>query len=82
MKASFICITLLILTACESDESKHDRLAGDQAVNCILADKYSREYEMVALQSKTPLKDSLTRLASEYRTKCDLSTREYNRFMR
>jgi hypothetical protein len=75
-------VSLILLSACESDESKMGRLRGDQAAYCGLAEKYGREYEMVAVQVRTPLQDSLKREASNYGIQCDLATRELNRFMR
>lgn len=75
-------VSLILLSACESDESKMGRLRSDQAVKCILAEEYRREYEMVAVQVRTPLQDSLKREASNYGIQCDLATREVNRFMR
>ena len=82
LRVAFITLLLMVSTACESDESKLQRLNGDRAVNCILAEKYRREFEMVALQKRSPLQDSLARMSTEYNAKCELSTREYNRFMR
>ena len=79
--ASFISLGFLLM-ACKSDEAKLQELKYGRAVNCVLAQKYQREYEMVALQVKTPLQDSLVRMSTEYNTKCDLAERELNKFMR
>lgn len=79
--ACFISL-VMVSTACESDEAKLTRLNGDRAVACLLAEKYHNEYEMVSLQKPSHLKDSLTRQSVEWSTKCDLATREVNRFMR
>lgn len=67
---------VLIVAACESEQNKLQRLNSDRAVNCVLADKYQREYQMVMLQVKTPLQDSLLRESNKYSTKCQLAERE------
>jgi hypothetical protein len=72
----------MLLTACESDADKLTRLNGDRAVNCLLSEKYQREYEMVSLQKPSHLKDSLTLQSVAWNTKCELAERELNRFMR
>lgn len=76
---SLLCA--IALSACESDQDKLTRLNGDRAVNCVLAEKYMREYEMVMLQVRTPLQDSLARMSTEYSTKCQLAERELHKFM-
>lgn len=76
---------VLLLTACESDADKLQRLNGDRAVNCLLAQKYQREYELAEAPKSPPnlpLKDSLFREYMDYNTKCELATRDLNRFMR
>jgi hypothetical protein len=70
-----------MFVACESDHDKMERLNGDAAVQCTLAQKYEKEYEFVAAQVKTPLQDSLARMSTKYRTNCDLAQRELNKFM-
>lgn len=69
------------LTACQSDESKMAMLKGDRATACLLAQKYEREYGFVSNQPYSPKRDSLMREYSDWSTKCELATRELNRFM-
>lgn len=78
--AAFVSLSI-IFVACESDQAKIQRLDSQKATMCLNQEYYERQYEMVALQVKTPLQDSLARMTEEYRTKCDLATRDYNRFM-
>ena len=80
-----------LFAACESDEKKLQRLQGDQAMYCLNAQADQREYETArypggmtqenirALPSRAA--DSLGKIWYEYKTKCELATRDLNRFM-
>lgn len=84
--------SVLLLTACESDTDELQRLNGDRAVACLLAQKYEREYLEARTPKcgtatsiptpRTPYIDSLGREWVEYKTKCELAERDLNRFMR
>lgn len=84
----------LALLACESDEKKLSRLESERTMQCLLEQAY-REKAMASRFPKgvtvetaknrpplTPEADSLGRRWMEHHTKCELATREYNRFMR
>lgn len=85
--ATVVCF----LAACESDEKKLQRLQGDQAMYCLNAQAHYREFEAVrypgGMTAKNPRgipshkADSLRGIWYEYKTKCELATRDLNRFM-
>jgi hypothetical protein len=87
-------VILVALLACESNEKKLSRLEGDRTMYCLLEQSYREKYEaarfpggITLAQTKnrpheTPASDSLRRSYLDYHTKCELATREYNRFMR
>lgn len=82
----------LLLIGCESDEKKLQRLQGGQLMYCLDAQASQREYETARYPGgmtrenlravPTAKADSLLLVWQEYRTKCDLATRDLNRFMR
>lgn len=79
----FLLIGLLAVTACESEEAKLQRLQGDRAVACLLAQKYEREVQQSNVNRPTvTYSDTLGRLWRDWDAKCTLATRELNRFMR
>lgn len=74
---------VLLLSACESDEKKLTRLSQDQAVACLVAQSSQKAFDVTNKQKHhSPDRDSLLREALEDRTKCELATRDLNRFMR
>lgn len=76
-------LSLLILSACESEEKKLTRLSQDQAVACLVAQSSQKTFDVTSKQKHwSPDRDSLLREALEDRTKCELATRDLNRFMR
>lgn len=73
-------LLFLILTACERDLDKLQRLDTERLIQCLNAEA---EYE--ALQKarpdprkRTPATDSLARKWVERQSKCELLTRQYN----
>lgn len=77
-------MALLILTACERDLDKLQRLDSERLIQCLNAEA---EYE--ALQKarpdprkRTPSTDSLAFKWVERQSRCELATREYERFKR
>lgn len=87
LKVCFLS-SAITLTACESDTDKLQRLSQDRAVECLLVQKYREDYEAAREANKTAKKawssevDTLLSQWSERNTKCELATRELNRFMR
>jgi hypothetical protein len=81
------------LFGCESDGKKLSRLEREQATQCLLEQAY-RDKAMTARYgpggmtsanmrtAMTPEAESLGRRWIEHRTKCQLATRDYYRFMR
>lgn len=82
MKILCFCFLLSIL-ACQSDESKLSMLRGDRAIACLNAEAAQREYELAKAPKSPPSNvDSLGREYMDWTTKCELATRDLNRFMR
>lgn len=76
-------LSLLALSACQSDESKLSMLRGDRAIACLNADAAQREHELAKAPKSPPSNvDSLGRAYMDWTTKCELATRDLNRFMR
>lgn len=76
-------LSLLALSACQSDESKLSMLQGDRAIACLNAEAAQREYELAKAPKSPPSNvDSLGREYMSWTTKCELATRDLNRFMR
>lgn len=73
--------SVLLLTACESDAKKLQRLQGDRAVHCLLVDKYREDY-LAAKKAKSPHADTLLQRWNEHNTGCEIATRDLDRFMR
>lgn len=88
---TYLAVAVLSLSACESDEKKLQRLQGDQLMYCLDAQAHQREYETARYPGgmtqlnigtpATPKADSLRKIWYEYKTKCELATRDLNRFM-
>lgn len=78
----YVAVAVALLTACESDEAKLQRLSGERAVQCLLVDKYREDYLAAKRNPSNPYADTLGQQWMEANTKCELATREYNRFMR
>jgi hypothetical protein len=76
--------SMLLLTACQSDSDKLQRLQGDQTMYCLNAQADMREFELASrpLSPPVPSKDSLFGEYMKHKTACDLATRDLNRFMR
>lgn len=87
LRCCFVSV-IFVLTACQSDEEKLQRLQGDQAVHCLLVEKYREDYDLArkadhdANVARSDHTDSLLREWGDRKAKCDLATRELNRFMR
>lgn len=85
MPVPFQLLSLLVLlTACESDLDKLQRLDTERWIQCLNAEA---EYE--ALQKarpdprkRTPQTDTLAAKWIERQAKCELATRDYERFRR
>lgn len=87
-------VLLPALLACESDEKKIARLEGERTMHCLLEQSYRDKYTAARFPKgitvavtkhpppETPESDSLRRRWMDHHTKCELATREYNRFMR
>jgi hypothetical protein len=69
----YIIIAMPLLTSCESDDKKLERLGGDKQTACLAAEWNYQAY----LKHEQDAKEWM-----ESRRRCDLATREYNRFMR
>lgn len=84
--------SVFLLIACRSDADKLQRLEGDQSTACLVAEMDKKEYETARFPGgmtreniripATPAAESLGRKWYNQKTKCDLATRDLNRFMR
>lgn len=76
-------LSLLTFSGCESDEAKLQRLRSEQTMACLLARSYQRDVVNSNLNRATiTYSDTLGRRAREYQVKCELATRNLDRFMR
>lgn len=75
-------ISILLLAACESDETKFQRLRGEQGTQCLLVQKYREDLDAARKSPQNPYRDTLLQQWGEANTKCELATRDLNRFMR
>ena len=74
----FLSVTF-VLTACESDTDKLQRLEGERAVQCLLAQKYEKDF--LSFKKSSPAATAAATQWSLHDAKCQLATRELNRFM-
>jgi hypothetical protein len=88
-----VLVGVIAIAACQSDAEKLTRLEQERTTECLLEQAYhdkamTARYGpggMTPANMSTPLTreaDSSARLWIEHRTKCELATRDYNRFMR
>lgn len=78
-------LTVLLLTVimgCESDAAKLQRLQGEQASQCLLAESLNGQLALGMNQQPGKGRDSLLAAWNEHYTKCQLAQRDLNRFMR
>ena len=71
---------IVAASACEADLAKLQRLEVEKSIQCLneqfYTDKYTRA-RPARLDSTTVESDSLARMVSHYRAKCELLTRQY-----
>jgi hypothetical protein len=93
MTRFFALLAVVLLTsACESNEKKLARLEREKTTACLNERASFRKLNEVRFPGgvtresvhtpPTPAAESLGKEWMSYRTKCELATREYDRFMR
>jgi hypothetical protein len=76
------CITILVVVcACESEDERLERLETDKVTACLRAERFYDRYRS-RTDSSDEMRDSLGEEWQAEKRKCDLATRELNRFMR
>ena len=88
--ACFLSFSIMFV-ACESDEKKLQRLQGEWGTACLNAQMDQRDYEAARYPGGVTVRnlaglpsrkaDSLFLVWQDHKTKCDLATRDLNRFM-
>lgn len=86
MRVSAVILALILLSACESSERKAARLRSEAALACLEArpgnaDQVAHDADPNYKESPAEREASVARIAVELQAKCDVATRNFNRFM-
>jgi hypothetical protein len=90
VKKSLLSMAFSIaLASCQTDSNKLERLEREKTIECLLQDASWKKYEAAAYPNratlqkvKSPAADSLGREWNNHRVKCELATRDLNKFLR
>lgn len=91
---ALLSLGVIAIAGCRSEADRLSRLENERNTQCLLEQAYYDKYTAARFPKgitravtknpppETPESDSLGRRWMEHHTKCELATREYDRFMR